>query len=582
MCRYSCLAFVATLRRTAIIVIENCKSRTLRKERQHTTRRLLSLLQRPMNKDLFTSPVRTNKATVVGHHGEVLYRLEDKAAFARLISNATFQDGFYVSAREVLTQLVSLANKVDDLFLAKAILYSSEVARMKEVPAVLTVLLNLRNKDLTRHVFRRLSAKNSHYVFSIVHVVRSGVGGSTSLGGTLRKLINEWLNELTPLSFLQASVSRSGLKLQDIIRLSHPRSKSLERQTMFAWALGKVPEAEYKYLPAELKAIDQWQKGEMTEDTQKLRGLMELLSGAAKTTEQWKFLVTQATWIQTVKSLNMFARHGVFNDAALVNLVAEKLENAELMARREVSPIQLLSAYMATKEWDSNVPARIGQALQVAMEQSIAKVEVFQGKTKVALDVSASMTTQSATGQSAKGPSSKVNCMQAASLFAMATLRCNKKASLTLFDEVIRNPESYSVSSADTVLNNASKLSKIKGRATHCHLVLEQLLSTGEQVDLLLLLSDNESWRASNGQRGTTLQLWERYLQRYPNAKMVCWDISPNTSSLMKNMPSVLQVSGFTFEGLAQINRFMTGTTTDTATGTRGANVVQDIEGYIL
>ena len=67
--------------------------------------------------------------------------------------------------------------------------------------------------------------------------------------------------------------------------------------------------------------------------------------------------------------------------------------------------------------------------------------------------------------------------------------------------------------------------------------------------DLVVLVSDNESWMDSRGRqffRGTRfLEEWERYRARNPNAKLACIDLVPNTTTQALERRDVLNIGGF-------------------------------------
>jgi len=142
-----------------------------------------------------------------------------------------------------------------------------------------------------------------------------------------------------------------------------------------------------------------------------------LLAGLPLLTEQWKQIARNAPWQMTRMNLNTFARHGVF-DGDLDGLVAARLRDPEAIGRARVYPYQLLVAYANAA---AEVPAVIREALQDALETSLTNVPELEGSTWVLVDVSGSMSTP-VTGQRS-GSTSKVRCIDVASLIAAAILR---------------------------------------------------------------------------------------------------------------------------------------------------------------
>jgi len=74
-------------------------------------------------------------------------------------------------------------------------------------------------------------------------------------------------------------------------------------------------------------------------------------------------------------------------------------------------------------------------------------------------------------------------------------------------------------------------------------------------VELLVLVSDNESWRDTRGSGATaTLREWAALKARCPQAQLVCIDLQPVATSQTVEREDVLHVGGFSdavFELLA-------------------------------
>ena len=77
-------------------------------------------------------------------------------------------------------------------------------------------------------------------------------------------------------------------------------------------------------------------------------------------------------------NLNTFVRQGVFEDQNLIGIVANRLRNANLIAKAKVFPCQLLTAWMSISD---DVPRPIRDALQDAMEIAIRKLLSFHSVT---------------------------------------------------------------------------------------------------------------------------------------------------------------------------------------------------------
>jgi 60 kDa SS-A/Ro ribonucleoprotein len=264
--------------------------------------------------------------------------------------------------------------------------------------------------------------------------------------------------------------------------------------------------------------------------------------------DEWIAIAMNASWQMTRMNLNTFARHGVFERKGMAELIAARLRDSKAIAKARAFPYQLMAAYATV---DTRVPAAVRDALQDAMEIAISNVPAIEGKVYVCPDVSGSM--QSAVTGYRKGATSAVRCLDVAALVAAAIVRRNPLAEVLPFEgRVVK----IDVNPRDSVMTNAQKLSKIGGGGTNCSAPLTKLNARGKTGDLVIFVSDNESWVDAGGGRGTaTLREWNKFRKRNPNAKLVCIDLQPNRTTQAAERDDVLNIGGFSdriFEVVAE------------------------------
>jgi len=64
--------------------------------------------------------------------------------------------------------------------------------------------------------------------------------------------------------------------------------------------------------------------------------------------------------------------------------------------------------------------------------------------------------------------------------------------------------------------------------------------------DLVIFVSDNESWVDAGRGRGTaTMAEWNAFRQRNPKARLVCIDIQPYRTTQAKERDDILNIGGF-------------------------------------
>ena len=128
------------------------------------------------------------------------------------------------------------------------------------------------------------------------------------------------------------------------------------------------------------------------------------------------------------------------------------------------------------------------------------------------------------------GATTAVRCIDVAALVAAAFLRQNSRAGVIPFEN---NAVNITLNPRDSVMTNAQKLAALPAGGTNCSAPLAELNRRKASGDLLIYVSDNESWVDSplhgrfGGSATATMKEWTSYKARNPKAKLVCIDIQP-------------------------------------------------------
>jgi len=470
------------------------------------------------------------------------YQLPARHALAQYAATGCFTRTFYASANEQLTQVLALADDAGPAFVAKTAIYTRGQAFMKDTPALLTAWLATRDAKLHERTFPRV-IDNFGMLRSYIQILRSGVVGRKSLGTAPKRLVSDWLASRSVESLFRASTGQQP-SFSDILRLVHPKPADTAREAFYAYMLGRKPDLDA--LPALVRQFELFKSG----DSLDLPDLpITLLTALPMSHNDWKTFARNASWQATRMNLNTFARHRVFDDPALTLHIADKLRNPDEIARARVFPYQLLAAYA-----NAEVPAPIKSALEDAMELAIANVPAIDGPVVVCPDVSGSMSSP-VTGYR-NGATTSVSCIDVAALVAASVLRRNPKASVLPFAEDVVKVE---LNRDASILTNAGRLAAIGGGGTNCSAPLALLNKQNAKANLVILVSDNESWVDQTNRSGTRLMAeWTWFRQRNPKARLVCLDIQPNRTTQAGERPDVLNIGGFSdsvFEIIAAFAR---------------------------
>lgn len=278
----------------------------------------------------------------------------------------------------------------------------------------------------------------------------------------------------------------------------------------------------------------------------------QMLTSLPLDQRQWTTIAERCGWQALRMNLNAFARHGVFADESVVKAVAARLGDAGEVARSRVLPYQLL---VAESHLQPEVPDKIRAGLHAAMEIAVANVPTVEGRIVVCPDVSGSMGSP-VTGYR-RGAASVVRMVDVAALMAAAIVRKNRLARVVPFDTTAHKVQ---LDPTAKVSANARILAGFGGGGTDCSQPLALLNREKAKVDLVVVVSDNQSW-IGRGDHGRTpmMKEWRKLKRANPGAKMVLIDIAPYGTSQMGQRRDVLLVGGFSDAVFAMIADFVAG-----------------------
>jgi 60 kDa SS-A/Ro ribonucleoprotein len=493
------------------------------------------------NKNIFKSaakvPVTPN---VINEAGGTAYSFSDEHALAQYVVTGCMNNVYYSTAEEQVGTIVALASKVKPEFLAKLTVYARQKAFMKDSPALLLAVLSGRDTNLFKQVAPKV-LDNAKMVRNFAQIMRSGVTGRKSFGTAPKNAILNWFNSVNDFTLFRQSVGNDP-SIADLIKMVHPKPSTPSREALYAYFLGKDLSEKFNNLPKVVQDFENF-KAKKTTDIPDVP--FEMLTALSLTETDWVGIAKKASWTQTRMNLNTFARHGVFNDKSMIKVIADRLSDKELIKTSKVFPYQLMAAYVNS---GNDVPEAVRNALQSAMEVAIENIPELDGKIYVLPDVSGSMGS-SVTGYR-QGSTSAVRCVDVAALVAASFLRKNPDTEVIPFDTTAHTVR---LNSRDSVMTNAEKLVKFHaeklvkfhGGGTNCAAPLAQLNANSAKGDLVVFVSDNQSWINSDYGQTHALTEWKAFQKRNPNAKLVCIDLQPYGNTQVPDDKAVMNIGGF-------------------------------------
>ena len=488
------------------------------------------------NKTLFAATRGRHRPPVntVNRAGAGAYDYIAAHKLAQYAATGCLSNTFYAAAEEQLETVLQLALQLEPEFVAKAAVYARKKGHMKDVPALLLAVLSTKSTELLQKAFPQV-VDNGRMLRNFVQIMRSGVVGRKSLGSVPKALVRKWLDSASERVLIEASVGTSP-SLRDVVRLVHPKPADATREAFYGWLLGK-PHL-FERLPQALQALKLF---ELDRSREIPDVPFQMLTALNLDAQGWAQVALRGGWHMLRMNLNTFARHGVYLLPHVTDAIAERLADREAIKRARVLPYQLLIAHSMIA---GNVPRIVRNALETAMEIALENVPSFPGRVVVCPDVSGSMASP-ITGKRGSATSA-VRCIDVAALIAAAVMRANPDTKILPFAEAVRE---IRLNPRGKVMMNANKLASLGGGGTNCSAPLEWLWRHGTEAELVIMVSDNQSWIDARSQ-GTsqTMKIWSEFRARNPKAKLACIDLQPYGTTQAAEGVDVLNVGGFSDE----------------------------------
>lgn len=436
----------------------------------------------------------------------------------QVLTTGTLSNTFYATreelAREAIDVLVRARHECP-AFLARAIVWAREHGYLKTLPALGLAILSGgrgRTKELFAAAFPRV-IRTPDDLRAFVVLCRSGViPGRTGLGGVARAAVRAQLATISEYHAVKyGSAASRVLTLRDILRLAHPKPQTPAAAERLGWlATGAAALGPDQNLNPRIRALEALKAAADEERLALVRqGNLpyEAVVPAARTMSPalWVELLRQAPYLNLVRSLATFARHGVFGDEANVRLAIEKLTDPAAIERSRVLPFRFFDAwkrYAGSAEADT----RIADALREALDRSFGNLPPFGDRAiAIGTDVSGSMDSPI----SEKGTTRFIDI---AGVFTGALLRRIEGRAIPLpFDTVAHS--ACGLSPRDDILVTAEKVARLMGGGTAIGAPIEHLLALGLRVDAFIGITDHEEWAFGDGYacQGSFLDLWRQY-----------------------------------------------------------------------
>lgn len=289
----------------------------------------------------------------------------------------------------------------------------------------------------------------------------------------------------------------------DVIDLVHPAPKDAAQSALFRFAIdrrhNREPNAELlASLPTvsedvALMAIPESERRANVGRAQEAGWSWERLAGwlpGGMDAAGWEAAIPNMGAMALVRNLRNFDDAGI-SDRAVAHVRAV-LTDPDAIRRSRQFPLRFLSA------WKNVASMRWGDALETALNHSLANVPSLDGRTLVLIDVSGSMMDEALSAR--KGTGVTPQRWEVATVFGVALARAAKDARVVLFST--QPVAEMNVAKADSVLRLAEECARFVGGGTN---IAGSLAATYSGEDRVVILTDEQAgygqWHEISGIR---------------------------------------------------------------------------------
>ena len=176
---------------------------------------------------------------------------------------------------------------------------------------------------------------NGKMLRNFVQIMRSGITGRKSLGSLPKRAVREWFEMRKAEQIFKQSIGQSP-SFADVLKMVHPKPKDAEREALYGYFIGREIDADK--LPEIVKQFEKFKSGDALEVP---NVPFQMLTALPISTNEWISIARNAAWQMTRMNLNTFQRHGVFRNAEMVKIIANRLRDREAIRRAKVFPVSI-------------------------------------------------------------------------------------------------------------------------------------------------------------------------------------------------------------------------------------------------
>lgn len=510
-----------------------------------------------------TQPIPGRERDMVKNHaGGFVFQTGDWERLDRFLILGSEGNTYYATEKAMTVQnaqCVMRCLQSDGARTVARIVEISDKGRApKNEPALFALALaasdpDMKTRQLALAALPRVARIGTH-LFHFAEMVEAQRGW----GRALRRAVGDWYNA-QPVERLIHQVSkyqqRDGWSNRDLLRLSHPKADTQERNAIYAWACGRkidgLPEllSDYDALTAEPnaeKAVELIHKHGLPRECIPT----ELLNDP----DVWAALLEDMPLHAMVRNLGKMSSIGLLKPLGSENRkVINALSDASTLRKSRLHPLAILLAIKTygqgrgikgSLSW-TPVP-QIMSALDDAFYMAFDNVEPTGKRILMGVDVSGSMTSPFA--------GSLLTSCEAAAAMAMVFARTEQEYFIHGFAGTFKD---LKITAKDTLPSATKKAQDHNFGSTDCSLPMVYAIQHKLTVDAFIVITDNETYAG----KMQPVQALNQYRQKSGiNAKEVVIGTSATNFTIADpNDPGMMDVVGFDTSSPQVIADFIRG-----------------------
>lgn len=395
-----------------------------------------------------------------------------------LTALTTFVEGkFYESKDGLIDRLVRLCEQVSPEYLSNLAVYARKEANMRSVSHVLIAELARLHKGKKKEILAGIQRLDDMAEILAYYGFRYG----KPIPNSIKKAFALKLQKADSYQLGKYKMEGKDVKLVDLFNLCHPKPINEEQNIMWA-----------KLLKGELESPETWEV------------LISTAKGKEEAKARWERLVIEDRlgYMALLRNLRNLDKYGVSMEVQ--KIAAEKIKNPDEVKKSKQLPFRFLSAYETAPN------TLFKDAISFALDEAVANMPKFDGKTAVFVDVSGSMT-------SAVSGKSQMSCAKIGLLFGLALWKANPTDSqFFTFDTQLYG---FNLSSRTPLIDMIQGI-PVNGGGTSTHMTFDYLRQEKILVDQVFILSDNMGY---DGGVNRSFEAYRREVN--PNVKLFAIDL---------------------------------------------------------